>query len=346
MKARRIVLRGRRRQRLLRLARKCDDPHLRVRYLVVVHSADGWSVGRIAQALGCCESTVKRTRSRWRCGGEAALADRRRDNGRRKVDESFVAVVKLLLSDTPAACGHRRPTWTQPLLIETARRYTGTPVSVTTMGRVLAKIGARRGRAKPLAPCSWPVARKQRRLAMIRALVESLPPDEAAVWEDEVDVDLNPRIGTDWTLPGAQRRVMTPGTNVKRYLAGALDAGTDRLVWVRGGRKDSRLFVALPGRLLREYPDRRAVHVILDNYGIHTSRLTRAWLARHGQRIRLHFLPPYCPDDNRIERRVWREMHANVTTNHEHPTINDLTDAVTRWLKRRNREVSESREAI
>jgi transposase len=117
-------------------------------------------------------------------------------------------------------------------------------------------------------------------------------------------------------------------------------------VWVRGDRKDSRLFVALLGRLLREYPDTRAVHVILDNYGIHASRMTRAWLARHGQRIRLHFLPPYCPDDNRIERRVWREMHANVTTNHEYRTIQDLMEAVTRWLKSRNREVSGLREAI
>jgi transposase len=314
--------------------------------LVVVHSADGWPAGRIARALGCCESTVKRARSRWRAGGEAALADGRRGNGRRKVDGSFAAVVRLMLSDTPAACGHRRPTWTQPLLVETARRYTGTLVSVTTMGRVLAAVGARRGRAKPLAPCPWSRARKGRRLAMIRSLIESLPPGEAAVWEDEVDVELNPRIGSDWTLPGAQRRVMTPGTNVKRHLAGALDARTDRLVWVRGDRKDSRLFVALLGRLLKGYPDKEAVHVILDNYGIHTSRLTRAWLARHGQRIRLHFLPPYCPDDNRIERRVWREMHANVTTNHEHRTIQDLMEAVTRWLKSRNREVSGLREAI
>ena len=68
--------------------------------------------------------------------------------------------------------------------------------------------------------------------------------------------------------------------------------------------------------------------------------------SRNGARIRPHFLPPYCPDDNRIERRVWREMHANVTTNHEHRTIQDLMDAVTQWLKGRNRGVSESREAI
>jgi hypothetical protein len=72
------------------------------------------------------------------------------------------------------------------------------------------------------------------------------------VWEDELDVDLNPRIGPDWMPPGVQRRVVTPGKNAKRYVAGALDATTDRLVWVSGERKDSLLFIQLLKRLLSE----------------------------------------------------------------------------------------------
>jgi hypothetical protein len=54
------------------------------------------------------------------------------------------------------------------------------------------------------------------------------------VWEDEADIDLNPRIGFDCMLSGTQRRVITPGRNVKRYLAGAMDAVTDRVVCVKG----------------------------------------------------------------------------------------------------------------
>jgi DNA-directed RNA polymerase specialized sigma24 family protein len=66
MEAQRIVLRGRQRQRLLRLARRTDDPDLRVRYVIVTHSADGWGIGRIAEAPGCSATTVSRTRRRWR----------------------------------------------------------------------------------------------------------------------------------------------------------------------------------------------------------------------------------------------------------------------------------------
>ena len=61
--------------------------------------------------------------------------------------------------------------------------------------------------------------------------------------------------------------------------------------------------------------ERPVIHVILDNYRIHDSKIVQAALAGWGGRIRLHFLPPYCPNDNKIER-VWQDLHVNVTRNH------------------------------
>jgi len=341
MKTRTIVLHPRTREKLQRVARRCKDADTRVRYLVVLRSADGWSGKRISKALGCSSSTVSGTLDRWEAYGEAGLVDRREDNGATKADESYVATVRWILAGTPQEFFHRRPTWTRALLIETARLYTGVTVSKTTMGRVLAALKARRGRAKPLGPCPWGKARKNKRMALIHALIDSLPPDQACVWEDEADIDLNPRIGADWTLPGEQRTVMTPGKNVKRYFAAAMDVQTERLVWVKGAKKNSRLFIELLKKLLKAYPDRKVVHVILDNYSVHSSQQTRAWLAEKGQRLRLHFLPPYSPDDNRIERKVWREVHANVTTNHRCTTIEWLCDEVVWYLMKHNRTARE-----
>ena len=62
---------------------------------------------------------------------------------------------------------------------------------------------------------------------------------------DEVDVDLNPRIGSAWMRRGEQTAVPTPGQNEKHYIAGALHAHTGRLVWVEHPRKNSVLFVKL-----------------------------------------------------------------------------------------------------
>jgi transposase len=342
MKARRIVLHPRTREKLERKARRCKDADTRTRYRIVLRADQGHSGKRIARELGCCCATVSRALGRYERFGEAGLIDRREDNGSPKVDELYAQTVLWILGHTSQEHGHRRPTWTQALLIETARRYTGVTVSRRTMGRLLVTLKVRRGRPKPDAPCPWSRARKNRRVALIGALVESLPSDQACVWEDEADIDLNPRVGFDYMLPGTQRRVMTPGKNVKRYVAGAMDAESDRVMWVRGDRKDSRLFIGLLKKLLAEYADKRVVHVILDNYAIHSSRQTRAWLAEHGSKFRLHFLPPYCPDDNRIERKVWREVHANVTVNHRCQTIEELIAEVVHYLTRHNRRVLKS----
>lgn len=62
-----------------------------------------------------------------------------------------------------------------------------------------------------------------------------------------------------------------------------MDATTGLLTWVGGRRrKDSGLFIELLGKLKEAYAGKRAIHVILDNYTIHSSKRTRAWLAEHG----------------------------------------------------------------
>jgi transposase len=337
---------------LERIAKRCKDANARNRYRIVLLTDQGWSGKRIGNALGCVPSTVSRTLDRWQCYGEAGLIDRREDNGNTKADEWYADVVAWILESTPQEFFHRRPTWTRRLLIETAKKYTaGVTVSLTTMGRLLRRLKVRRGRPKPMAPkCPWGEKARKLRVAAIHGLIDTLPASEAAVWEDEADVDLNPRIGLDYMLPGTQRQVPTPGKNVKRYFAAAMDAQTDRLVWVKGERKTSRLFIDLLKRLLSTYAEKAVIHVVLDNYTIHSSRQTRAWLEQFGQKFRLHFLPPYCPDDNRIERKVWREMHANVTVNHRCSTIKELTGEVAYYLMSHNRkaqnEVRELRPAI
>jgi transposase len=345
-----IKLTSGQRRRLDRFVRECSDAAERTRALIVLRSAEGWSRPELAAALSCSEELVTKVRRRWVQEGAAGLVDRREDNGERKVTDAYVQALLSILRKSPRDFGFRRPTWTQPLLIKCAQRATGIIISVSRMSRLLKELGVRLGRPKPAAPRVWSNRARTKRLRLIHRLIESLRSDEACVWEDELDLDLNPRIGPDWTLPGTQRVVVTPGQNVKRYLAASLDACTNRLIWAEGKRKDSGLFIAMLGRLLRRYREKRVIHVILDNYTIHTSRRTQAWLAERGGRIRLHFLPPYCPDDNRIERAVIRELHANVTRNHQHNNIEDLAADAAAYLAARDRgaarKLDRSRKAI
>jgi hypothetical protein len=87
----------------------------------------------------------------------------------------------------------------------------------------------------------------------------------------------------------------------------------------------------------KAYPKAKRIHVILDNYGIHDS--LQVWLALKSptaEKLTLHFLPPYCPDYNRIER-IWKDLHDNVTRNHRCATMEELMAEVRSYLAARNR---------
>ena len=52
---------------------------------------------------------------------------------------------------------------------------------------------------------------RERKLAALRALLRGLPGNETAVFMDEVDVNLNPKVGCQWMRRGEQAAVETPG---------------------------------------------------------------------------------------------------------------------------------------
>jgi transposase len=335
----RMVLRLERRVKLglRRMRRQTRDKGLADRCQIVLLAAKGRGRPAVAEAVDCSVSWVGRVLARFRDCGIAGLYDRREDNGTVKLGEGYLSLLYDLVDDSPQDYGYPRPTWTRELLARLMHELTGTKVHPATMSRALKSNRARRGRPRPRVKCPWPRRDKELRLAAIRAVVENLPPDQAAVYLDEVDVHLNPKIGLDWMNRGTQKQVLTPGTNEKRYVCGAMDARTGLLTWVKAGRKDSLLFVAMLRKLANEaYPHAKVIHVVLDNYRVHSSRISKAAAAELGGRVVLHFLPPYCPDDNKIER-VWLDLHANVTRNHRCGDMEELMRQVVAYLMARNR---------
>lgn len=314
------------------------DAGTRTRMLIVLQLARGAPVSLMAENLHVARSTIYRVVARFGELGWVGLADRREDNRSSSVDEFFLLKLREAVGGSPQDYGWSRPTWTQELLCAVLAQQTGLRVSQPTMSRCLKVIGARLGRPRAVVACPWPASRKNRHAQRLQRLITGLPPDEAVLYADEVDLHLNPKIGNDWMLPGQQKLVQTPGQNVKRYMAGALNARTGRMHWVTATHKRSGLFIDLLRLMSRVYAAMRVVHLIVDNYGIHSSRQTQ--LALVGlPRIRLHFLPPYCPDLNPIER-VWLDLHAEVTRNHRCPDIDELMHEVAHYLTYRNRRRS------
>lgn len=318
------------RRRLLREGRKTGDAATAERFRIVALLAGGRGVTAVARLLDVAIAHVSRTQARFVRGGVEALRDQRRHNGERKVTLEFLCALAELLGRTPPDFGWMRPTWTRELLSLQMERQGWPRVAACTMGRALHQLGARLGTPKPIVLCPWPRERKERVLREIRRVEQNASDEEPVLYVDEVDIHLNPKIGRDWMLPGHQRRVLTPGKNQKFYVAGALDVLTGRLVTTGDFSKSSRLFGQLLFRLAARYRKARRIHLIVDNYVIHKSRATERVLRSLG-RIVLHFLPPYCPDHNRIER-VWLDFHANVTRNHRCRTLGALLGNARRFL--------------
>jgi transposase len=330
-----IVLGGSQRKRLLRMYRTEPDPQVRLRAQIVLLLADGRTWALIAAVLFCSTATIARWKRRFERGGVEALAQQRRGRAARLWSGWASLLVRWVKTLTPRDFGYCRSRWCCATLLVVLMDVHHVKVSVETVRRWLHTEGMVWRRPRPVPGPHDP--RRAWKLRRIRELLRDLPDDEAAVFQDEVDVNLNPDIGCMWMQRGKQAEVVTPGTNVKRYLAGSMSWRSGELIVSEGSRRNAELFVRHLDDLRRRFRHYKTVHVICDNARFHTitgSKLVRQYLAEHGDRIALHYLPAYSPKDNPIER-VWWHMHEEITRNHRCESIDELVDLTLTWLEQR-----------
>ncbi len=114
-------------------------------------------------------------------------------------------------------------------------------------------------------------------------------------------------------------------------LAGALCLETGHCQIVEDLRITAETTVELFARLERANPDKRLIHVILDNAGTNRGQPLRTWLARPDCRIRPIYLPSYAPTLNAIER-LWKVMHPHVTHNRYYEDFRAFAEAIMRFF--------------
>jgi hypothetical protein len=100
--------------------------------------------------------------------------------------------------------------------------------------------------------------------------------------------------------------VITPGSNIRRTLHGAINLATGAFHHHVSVRNVSVVFCYFLDSLLVAYPDAPIVAVICDNGTTHHSDITKRWLAAH-PRLLLIKGARYSPQDNPVER-MWAAM--------------------------------------
>jgi transposase len=295
---------------------------------IILLLADGFTVREVRQVAYVSFDLVTDCARRFRAGGVRAVVEVGSATG--GVPAWLVLVARWLATTTPADFGYFRTRWSCETLAEVLSWHADVKRSGEAVRRGLRRLGFVWRRPRPVVGPVDPD--HDEKLRAIRALLAGLPDREAAVFEDEVDVHLNPKIGSCWMPRGRQAEVRTPGNNEKRHLAGSLVWRTGTLIVSPAGRRrNAELFVAHLDHLRRRLRGSRRIHVICDNASFHGGRLVREYLARWGHRIVLHHLPKYAPQTNPIER-VWWQLHETLTRNHRCSSIDELLAEVFAWI--------------
>jgi len=291
----------------------------------------------IAASLFCSRSSVYRVVRAYRAGqltGLGAAAERgpaAPSPPRRVLAPALVRTLLAIVTSLPRVSGWCRTRWSCAAVALELHARRGRKVSAETVRRWLHDLGWVWKRAKLRAKDDDP--QRVGKLARIRYAFEQIRAGVALVFADELDISLLAKVGYQWMPQGTQAEVMTPGTNEKRHLAGALDITTGTMTHCVWYRKVTGLFLDLLTTLDRQYPARAFFHlyVVVDNAKIHSAAEVQKWLAAH-PRFELLYLPTYCPRANPIER-AFGDVHDKCTRNHTRKRIWHLVQDVKHHLQ-------------
>lgn len=164
------------------------------------------------------------------------------------------------------------------------------------------------------------------------ALLNGLPEDETVMFADAVHPTHAVRPVGCWTPKDTKIAVEQNSGRDRLNIHGALDLETGKTSMIDVLTVNAVSTITLLTSIENMHPNKRKIHVFLDNARYHHAVMVQEWLARPDCRIEIHFIPPYCPHLDSIER-LWGLMHKHVTHNRCYAKFSDFCDAVLGFLR-------------
>ena len=174
--------------------------------------------------------------------------------------------------------------------------------------------------------------KQQAFIAAYEDLLNSLGPDEAVLFGDAVHPTHAARPVGCWAPKDDKLAIEQTSGRERLNVHGAIDLETGQTRMIDAQTIDATSTIRLLEALEAAYPLLAMIHVFLDNAKYHHAKLVQAWLAQPGRRIKLHFIPAYCPHLNPIER-LWGVMHKYVTHNKCYASFRDFAGATLGFLR-------------
>jgi transposase len=294
---------------------------LRIR--IVVDSSEGMANREIARRNSTSVPTVLLWRKRWEAEGIAGILEDRPRSGRPKdiTPEQEEAIVKATLHTKPKDATH----WSTRLMAAAQG------VSPATVQRIWQK-----HKLQPHRSESFKFSTDPDFAGKVRDIVGLYlnPPDKAIV----LSVDEKSQIqALDRTQPMLPLREGLPERQTHDYrrhgtttLFAALNVLEGTVIAQCQPRHRHQEFLHFLNRIERSVPKRRAIHLVLDNYGTHKHPLVRQWFASH-PRYQLHFTPTSSSWLNQIER-WFAEITRKRIRRGTFRSVGELTTAIEEYI--------------
>ncbi len=162
-------------------------------------------------------------------------------------------------------------------------------------------------------------------LAAYEKLRQGLPGDETICFIDGVHPTHNVQPAYGWIKKGIRKEIPANTGRARLNLSGAIDVVSHNVLIQEDQTLNAISTIRFFQKIEEAYPCKRTIHVFCDNAPYYRNKAVKQYLAT--SKIVLHFLPPYSPNLNPIER-LWKWMKERVIYNTYYEHFEDFKGAV------------------
>ncbi|TDB42543.1 IS630 family transposase, partial [Photorhabdus khanii subsp. guanajuatensis] len=155
--------------------------------------------------------------------------------------------------------------------------------------------------------------------------------DEPILFLDAVHPTQGTKLGYGWMRKGEKKTVKTTGSRTRLNILGALNLNAiGRTVFQEYQTINDYNICCFFNEIRKSYPDyHQKIHLIVDGAGYNKAHLVKEWA--YVSNIELHYLPPYSPNLNPIER-LWKVMNEQVRNNRYFADKHEFRDKVFKFF--------------
>ncbi|MGL4894126.1 MAG: IS630 family transposase [Shewanella sp.] len=298
-----IILTPEQKQQLEVMHDTTRDGRVRDRIKAVLLASEGWSQSMISQALRIHETTVARHLSDY------VLCEKLKpENGGSQSKLSAKQAALLIAHLTQKTYFHVHQ------IIAHVQAEFGICYTVAGMNKWLHHNKFSYKKPKGV-PHKFDAAKQRTFVEAYEALKASCGADESILFMDAAHPTQATKISHGWIRTGHKhdKTIETTGSRTRINLIGALSLNDIAGAVVNEfERVNSESIVQFFGQLREKYPLEHKLHLILDGAGYHRAMIVKD--AAQLLNIELHYLPPYSPNLNPIER-LWKVMNEHARNN-------------------------------